>query len=99
VTDPITTMILLLQVLVPLLIGTILFSSTLLTKWRWLVAILLIVLAIAPFAFSLVDELAHPPIGVNFGLGFAILFVWACSGMFVIIGVIRIYMKIKLQKP
>ena len=97
-TDPLQIMIQLLQTLIPLTLGTILFSSTLMSPKRWLIAIALFIGISAPFIYSLFDEEAHPTIGANIGLGLSMLFVWVCSGLLLLIALIRIYLNIKQQK-
>jgi len=97
-TDPLQIMIQLLQTLIPLTLGTILFSSTFMSPKRWLIAIALFIGISAPFIYSLFDEEVYPTIGANIGLGLSMLFVWVCSGMLVLLALIRIYFKIKQQK-
>lgn len=97
-TDPIQTMIQLLQTLIPLILGTILFSSTLKSPKRWLVAIALFIGISGPFIFSLFDEQSHPAVGANVGLGLSMLLVWVCSVLLVLLALIRIYLKIRQQK-
>ncbi|WP_342542287.1 hypothetical protein MHH33_15725 [Paenisporosarcina sp. FSL H8-0542] len=97
-TDPIQTMIQLLQTLIPLILGTILFSSTLMSPKRWLVAITLFIGISGPFIYSLFNEQSHPAIDANIGLGLSMLFVWICSGLLVLFALIRIYLNIKQQK-
>lgn len=97
-TDPINTMIQILAAIIPLIIGTILFSSTILSKWRWLVAILLLLGISGPFFYTLINPQFHPAIGVNINLVLALFFVWTCSVTLVLIAAIRIYLSIKSKK-
>jgi len=90
--DPLDTMILLFQILIPLIMGTILFSSTLLSTRRRLVAIFLIFGLNVPFIYSLFDEQATR-IGSR-GLELSILFVWTCSSVLIMLAFIRIFLKI-----
>lgn len=97
-TEPINIMIQILAALIPLLLGTILFTSTLLTTWRWLVAILLFFGISGPFFYSLINPQLHPAIGVNLNLVFSMYFAWSCSALLVLIALIRIYLAIKSKK-
>ena len=98
-TDPINMMIQLLQILIPLILGIILFSSTLLSKWRYLVAILLFFGGSSPFLYYLFDERLHPVLSTNIDLELSMFFSWGCSATLVIVAFIRIYLKLKPQKP
>jgi hypothetical protein len=98
-TDPINMMIQLLQILIPLILGIILFSSTLMSKWRWLVAILLFIGGSSPFLYFLFDEQLHPVLNANIDLELSMFFAWGCSAILVIIAFIRIFVKLKSQKP
>lgn len=98
-TDPINMMIQILQILIPLILGIILFSSTLLSKWRWLVAILLFFGGSSPFLYYLFDEQIHPVLRANIDLELSIFFAWGCSAFLVFIAFIRIFLKLKSQKP
>lgn len=91
-------MIQILQVLIPLIIGTVLYTSTLLSKRKWLIAIGIVTLISCPFFYSLINGQAYPIINAINNLELYILFVWAFSGLLVTIALIRIYIKIKVQK-
>lgn len=91
-------MIQILQVLIPLIIGTVLYTSTLLSKWKWLIAIGIVILISCPFFYSLINGQAFPIIGAPINLELSIFFVWAFSGLLVTIALIRIYIKIRAQK-
>lgn len=97
-TDPINTMIQILAAIIPLMIGIILFSSTIISKWRWLVAILLLIGISGPFFYTLMNPQFHPAIGVNINLVLSLFFVWTCSVTLVLIACIRIYLAIKSKK-
>lgn len=96
--DPINIMIQLLQVSIPLILGTILFTSTLATQWRWLVAILLFMVISSPFMFIRYGEEIHPVINANLDLENSMLFVWSCSALLGLVALIRILLKIKSSK-
>lgn len=98
-TDPINMMIQLLQILIPLILGTILFSSTLLSKWRYLFAILLFFGGSSPFLYYLFDEQLHPVLNTNIDLELSMFFAWGCSAFLVLIAFIRIFLKINSEKP
>jgi hypothetical protein len=98
-TDPINMMIQLLQILIPLILGIILFSSTLLSRWRYLVAILLFIGGSSPFLYYLFDEEIHPVLHTNIDLELSMFFAWGCSALLVFIAFIRIFLKINSQKP
>lgn len=92
--DPINIMILLLQVLIPLIIGAILFSSTLVTKWRWIVFICLILGVSFPFVYSLIMKQSMMTTDSHNGLELSILFVWVSSSVLGMLALIRIFLKI-----
>ena len=98
-TEPINMMIQLLQILIPLILGIILFTSTLLTNRRWLVAILLFIGGSCPFLYYLFDEQIHPVLRTNIDLEISMFFSWGCSVILVFIAFIRIFLKVKSQKP
>jgi hypothetical protein len=98
-TDPLNMMIQLLQILIPLILGIILFSSTLLSKWRYLFAILLFFGGSSPFLYYLFDEQLHPVLSTNIDLELSMFFAWGCSSFLVFIAFIRIFLKINSQKP
>ncbi len=97
-TDSIDIMTQLLQILTPLIIGIILFSSTLFSKWRWLVAIVLLVGLISPFIYSLIVERSPSGIVSDKNYEFPMFFAWACSALLAIIGLFRMYLKMKSHK-
>lgn len=97
-TEPIHIMILILQVLIPLIISLILFSSTLLTKWRRLITILLFLLISSPLSYALIFTYFNFPIQANIGVGTITIFVWSCSLVLFLIAIIRIAIKIKSLK-
>ena len=97
--EPINMMILLLQILIPLILGIILFTSTLLTNRRWLVAIFLFIGGSSPFFYYLFNEQTHPVQRTNIDLELSIFFSWGCSVILVFIAFIRIFLKVKSQKP
>lgn len=74
--------------------GTILFSSTLLSTRRRLVAIFLILGLNGPFIYSLFNEQAEPARIRSHGLELSMLFVWTCSSVLIILAFIRIFLKI-----
>jgi len=92
--DPLNTMILLFQILIPLIMGTILFSSTLLSTRRRLVAIFLILGLNGPFIYSLFNKQAEPAKIGDRGLELSMLFVWTFSIVLIILAFIRIFLKI-----
>ena len=93
--NPINMLIQLFAVLIPLIIAILLFSSTLLSKWKWHLSVLLFICVGGPFTFLLLDEHTHPTMDANIGLGYSILFVWICSGLLFLWAIIRIYIKTK----
>lgn len=96
--DPLNIMILLLQVLIPLIIGAILYSSTLVSRWRGLIFIFLILGVSFPFAYSLFMEQSMITTDSHNGLELSILFVWVSSSVLGILALIRIYLKITRHK-
>lgn len=97
-TEPIHIMILILQVLIPLIISLILFSSTLLTKWRRLITILLFLLISSPLSYALIFTYFNFPRQANISVGFITLFVWSSALVLGIIAIIRIAFIIKSVK-
>jgi hypothetical protein len=97
-TDPIQIMIFILQVLIPLIISLILFSSTLLTRWRWLIAILLFLLISSPLSYALIYTYLNFPLQANIGVGSITIFIWSCSFVLALIAILRIVFKIKSLK-
>jgi len=97
-TEPIHIMTLILQVLIPLIISLILFSSTLLTRWRRLITILLFLLISSPLSYALIFTYFNFPIQANIGVGTITIFIWSCSLVLAIIASIRIAFKIKSVK-
>lgn len=94
-TDPVNTMIQVLQVLIPLIIGTILFSSTLSSKWRFLVIIVLLLGISSPSFYYMFNEQLNPVANRSDNLESSMLFVWLSSGLLVILALIRVYLKIR----
>jgi len=97
-TDPMNTMIQVLQVLIPLIIGSILFSSTLLSKWRLLIIIVLILGISSPAFYHMVNEQLNPLAKKSTNLELSMLFVWLSSALLVTVALIRIYLKIKSDR-
>lgn len=96
--EPVHIMILILQVLIPLIISLILFSSTLLTKWRRLITILLFLLISSPLSYALIFTYFNFPLQANIGVGTITIFIWSCSLVLLLIAIIRIAFKIKSIK-
>lgn len=94
-TDPLNTMIQVLQVLIPLIIGTILFSSTLSSKWRLLVIIVLIFGISSPVFYYMMNEQLNPVAARSNNLELSMLFVWLSSGLLVVLSFTRVYLKIR----
>lgn len=94
-TDPLNTMIQLLQILIPLIIGTILFSSTLLSKWKFLVIIVLILGISSPAFYYMVNEQLNPLAERSNDLELSMLFVWLSSALLIMLALARVYLKIK----
>lgn len=97
-TDPLNTMIQVLQVLIPLIVGTILFSSTLSSKWRLLVIMVLILGISSPSFYYLLHEQLTPLTERNNNLELSMLFVWLSSALLVTVALIRVYLKIKSDR-
>lgn len=97
-TEPIHIMILILQVLIPLIISLILFSSTLLTRWRMLITILLFLLISSPLSYALIFTYFNFPLQSTIGVGTITIFIWSCSLVLLLIAIIRIAFKIKAVK-
>ena len=97
-TEPIHIMILILQVLIPLIISLILFSSTLKTRWRWLITILLFLMISSPLSYALIYTYFNFPRQANISVGFITLFVWSSALVLGIIAIIRIAFIIKSVK-